>query len=154
MNINTFLESLAANNSRNFKIEQLNANSDNELLREVVRLALDPFTQFYQRKIPAYARDPKFNTMTLGFALNQLCELSNRNVTGNAAITGSTYIQGGLNVTGDGVLLGDLIVGVFSIEHAKAIVVFGGKHHVFHACVFGGFGPTCGVELSGVEGGL
>jgi hypothetical protein len=56
------------------------------MLREVVRLALDPFTQFYQRKIPAYARDPKFNTMTLGFALNQLCELSNRNVTGNAAI--------------------------------------------------------------------
>jgi ATP-dependent DNA ligase len=56
------------------------------MLREVVRLALDPFTQFYQRKIPAYTRDPKFNTMTLGFALNQLSELSNRNVTGNAAI--------------------------------------------------------------------
>jgi hypothetical protein len=86
MNIHKFFESLAANPSRNFKIEQLTAHSDNEMLREVVRLALDPFTQFYQRKIPAYARDPKFNTMTLGFALNQLCELSNRNVTGNAAI--------------------------------------------------------------------
>jgi ATP-dependent DNA ligase len=86
MNIHKFFESLAANPSRNFKIEQLTAHSDNEMLREVVRLALDPFTQFYQRKIPAYARDPKFNTMTLGFALNQLSELSNRNVTGNAAI--------------------------------------------------------------------
>ena len=86
MNLNKFFESLAANASRNFKIEQLELNRNNETLREVVRLALDPFTQFYQRKIPAYTRDPKFNTMTLGFALNQLCELSNRNVTGNAAI--------------------------------------------------------------------
>jgi hypothetical protein len=86
MNINTFLESLANNNSRNFKIEQLNANSNNETLREVVRLALDPFTQFYQRKIPAYTRDPKFNMMTLGFAMGQLYTLSSRGVTGNAAI--------------------------------------------------------------------
>jgi len=86
MNLNKFFESLAANASRNFKIEQLELNRNNETLREVVRLALDPFTQFYQRKIPAYTRDPKFNTMTLGFALNQLSELSNRNVTGNTAI--------------------------------------------------------------------
>ena len=86
MNINEFLNSLAANASRNFKKEQLEANRDNEILREVIRLALDPFTQFYQRKIPAYTRDPKFNTMTLGFALGQLFSLSNRDVTGNAAI--------------------------------------------------------------------
>ena len=76
MNLHKFFEGLANNSSRNFKIDQLNANSDNELLREVVRLALDPFTQFYIRKIPAYTRDPKFNTMTLGFALNQLYSLS------------------------------------------------------------------------------
>jgi len=86
MNINEFLNSLAANTSRNFKIDQLNAQSDNETLREVIRLALDPFTQFYQRKIPVYTRDPKFNTMTLGFAMGQLYSLSSREVTGNAAI--------------------------------------------------------------------
>jgi len=86
MNINEFLNSLAANTSRNFKIDQLNAQSDNETLREVIRLALDPFTQFYQRKIPAYSRDPKFNTMTLGFAMGQLYSLSSREVTGYAAI--------------------------------------------------------------------
>ena len=86
MNINEFLNSLAENASRNFKIDQLNAHSDNETLREVIRLALDPFTQFYQRKIPAYTRDPKFNTMTLGFAMGQLYTLSSREVTGNAAI--------------------------------------------------------------------
>jgi ATP-dependent DNA ligase len=86
MNVNKFLNDLAANASRNFKIEQLNANSDNEILREVIRLALDPFTQFYQRKIPSYTRDSKFNTMTLGFAIGQLYSLSSRETTGNAAI--------------------------------------------------------------------
>jgi hypothetical protein len=86
MNINEFLNSLAENTSRNFKIDQLNAQSDNETLREVIRLALDPFTQFYQRKIPVYSRDAKFNTMTLGFAMGQLYSLSSREVTGNAAI--------------------------------------------------------------------
>ena len=52
MNLHKFFESLAANSSRNFKIEQLTNYRDNETLREVVRLALDPFTQFYIRKIP------------------------------------------------------------------------------------------------------
>jgi hypothetical protein len=86
MNINAFLNDLAANPSRNYKIEQLEKHVNNEILREVVRLALCPFTQFYQRKIPAYTRDPKFNTMTLGFAMGQLYSLSSREVTGNAAI--------------------------------------------------------------------
>lgn len=84
MNINSFLESLANNSSRNFKIEQLNAQSDNETLREVVRLALDPFTQFYQRKIPQYVTDSK--QTSLENALGALYDLSSRTVTGNAAI--------------------------------------------------------------------
>jgi hypothetical protein len=86
MNINVFLESLAANNSRNFKIDQLKANSDNEVLREVVRKALDPFTQFYQRKIPAYTPRTEPTNVTLKFALDSLYDLSSRLVTGNAAI--------------------------------------------------------------------
>ena len=97
MNLNEFLNSLAANASRNFKIDQLNANSDNETLREVIRLALDPFTQFYQRKIPKYSRDPKFNTMTLGFAMDQLYTLSSRDVTGNAAIEFLTNLLSSLD---------------------------------------------------------
>jgi hypothetical protein len=87
MNINEFLNSLAENASRNFKIDQLNAQSDNETLREVIRLALDPFTQFYQRKIPAYTPTPNAaRPHSLEGALNALYELSSRNVTGNAAI--------------------------------------------------------------------
>lgn len=84
MNLNQFFESLAANNSRNFKIEQLEANIDNKLLREVIRLALDPFTNFYIRKIPSYAQDT--HSTSLENALNGLYDLSSRNVTGNAAI--------------------------------------------------------------------
>jgi hypothetical protein len=84
MNINKFLDGLAANASRNFKIEQLNANSDNEVLREVIRLALDPFTQFYQRKIPEYTTD-KHQT-SLDQAMLALYDLKERVVTGNAAI--------------------------------------------------------------------
>lgn len=87
MNINKFLESLAANPSRNFKRDQLEANKDNELLREVIRLALDPFTQFYQRKIPSYTPTPELcRPHSLQGALNSLYDLSSRNVTGNAAI--------------------------------------------------------------------
>lgn len=84
MNINAFFESLAANASRNFKIEQLTKHSDNETLREVVRLALDPFTQFYIRKIPSYVTSDK--TTSLDNAIGGLFELSQRIVTGNAAI--------------------------------------------------------------------
>lgn len=84
MNIHKFFESLASNNSRNFKIEQLNANSENEVLREVVRKTLDPFTQFYIRKIPEYTLDK--HTTTLENAINGLSDLSTRRVTGNAAI--------------------------------------------------------------------
>ena len=85
MNINEFLNSLAENASRNFKIDQLNTQSDNETLREVIRLALDPFTQFYQRKIPEYTTDSK-RSRSLDHAMLALYDLKERVVTGNAAI--------------------------------------------------------------------
>jgi hypothetical protein len=84
MNLNNFFESLSANASRNFKIEQLTKHSDNETLREVVRLTLDPFTNFYIRKIPTYQTSDRITT--LKNALGGLYDLSSRNVTGNAAI--------------------------------------------------------------------
>ena len=98
MNINEFLNSLAENASRNFKIDQLNAQSDNETLREVIRLALDPFTQFYQRKIPEYefvGEDSEHQT-SLEMAMQNLYYLSSREVTGNAAIAHLRAILSGL----------------------------------------------------------
>jgi hypothetical protein len=98
MNLNEFFNSLAENASRNFKIDQLNANSDNETLREVIRLALDPFTQFYQRKIPEYefvGEDSEHQTC-LEMAMQNLYYLSSREVTGNMAIAHLRGILSGL----------------------------------------------------------
>lgn len=98
MNLNKFFESLAANPSRNFKIEQLEKHADNETLREVIRLALCPFTQFYQRKIPAYeyvGSDSEHQTC-LEMALQNLYYLSSREVTGNAAVAHLRAILSGL----------------------------------------------------------
>jgi hypothetical protein len=98
MNLNKFFESLAANSSRNFKIEQLEKHSDNETLREVVRLALDPFTNFYIRKIPQYSfvgEDSEHQT-SLEMALENLYYLSSREVTGNGAIAHLGAILSGL----------------------------------------------------------
>ena len=77
------LEDLAANPSRNYKIDLLKKHENNRVLREVVRLALDPFTQFYIRKIPKYEAT---GSGCLLAAMDQLFELSSRIVTGNAAI--------------------------------------------------------------------
>ena len=84
MTLDAFFNDLAANASRNYKLEKLEENRDNAGLIHVVRLALDPFTNFYIRKIPAYTRNDQ--NMKLGQAVEQLYELSSRNVTGNAAI--------------------------------------------------------------------
>lgn len=83
------LEDLAANPSRNYKIDKLTEHKDNKVLREVVRLALDPFTQFYIRKIPKYEATGSGCLMT---AMDQLFELSSRLVTGHAAIEHLTQV--------------------------------------------------------------
>lgn len=83
------LEDLAANPSRNYKIEKLNEHKDNQVLREVVRLALDPFTQFYIRKIPKYEATGSGCLMQ---AMDSLFELSSRTVTGHAGIEHLTQV--------------------------------------------------------------
>ena len=95
MNLNEFFNSLAANPSRNFKIEELEKHADNETLREVIRLALCPFTQFYQRKIPAYTCDG--TNANIESILPALYDLSSRQVTGNAAIEYLRMLLSSLN---------------------------------------------------------
>ena len=80
------LQELEQNNSRNFKIELLTKHKDNELLKEVCRLANDPFTQFYQRKIPEYRKMYGNVLIDLKSAVDNLSILSSRTLTGNAAI--------------------------------------------------------------------
>ena len=85
MNLNSFFNELAGNPSRLFKTAKLQENEGNELLREVVRLALDPFTQFYIRKIPEY-KQIGTTDISLQEAISQLWLLSSRQVTGNKGI--------------------------------------------------------------------
>jgi hypothetical protein len=84
MNINSFLNRLAEDAGRNYKIELLELKADDALLKEVIRLALDPLTQFYQRKIPAYTTGNI--GMNLEQGLKRLFPLASRMVTGNLAI--------------------------------------------------------------------
>ena len=97
MNINAFLNDLAANNSRIYKTEQLRKHVNDETLREVVRLALDPFTQFYQRKIPAYTPAKQNQADSLSSVLSSLYMLYSREVTGHAAIDYLTKLLSSLN---------------------------------------------------------
>ena len=124
-NLNVFFNYLANDAGRNFKIEQLKANADDAVLKEVVRLALDPFTQFYQRKIPKYT--PNNNPLgdNLDWALDQLLTmLASRKVTGNAAIEHLQYVLE--NITADNakvierIIAKDLKCGV-SIATANAV---------------------------------
>lgn len=85
MNYNAFFNDLASNASRNYKIQKLEENRDDQLLIQIVRLALDPFTNFYIRKIPKYTPN-QTEVDNLQMSIDQLYDLSQRLVTGNAAI--------------------------------------------------------------------
>lgn len=86
MTINSILELVGSDASRNHKIATLTTHTTNATLRQVVFLAYDPFTQFYIRKIPVYTTKPKIDFMTLPEAMSQLFTLSSRLLTGNAGI--------------------------------------------------------------------
>ena len=84
MNLDEFFNHLASDAGRNFKIAELEKQKDNDLLQTVIILALDPFTQFYIRKIPKYTRG--VHTIPLVQSCKQLKKLASREYTGNAAI--------------------------------------------------------------------
>jgi hypothetical protein len=91
MNYNEFFNTLAADASRNYKIDLLTTKQSDETLQQIIFLALDPFTQFYQRKIPYYMTD-SLPTRGLKTAMYDLKQLSNRSVTGHEAIDWLTDI--------------------------------------------------------------
>jgi ATP-dependent DNA ligase len=85
MNYNAFFNDLAANSSRIYKIDTLEQHRSDRMLSRIIQLALDPFTNFYIRKIPKYTPNSG-QGIALAFALDSLYDLSARHVTGNAAI--------------------------------------------------------------------
>lgn len=80
------LKELESTSSRLEKEAILKREQNNELLKKVFFLAYDPFTQFYQRKIPSYTSAKKNQADSLESVLDSLSVLSTRQVTGNAAI--------------------------------------------------------------------
>ena len=89
------LNELAATSSRLEKEAIIKREKDNMLLKRVYFLAYDPFTQFYQRKIPSYKHEHSIGS--LNDAMDMLSDLSSRIVTGNAAIFHLKTILSGLD---------------------------------------------------------
>lgn len=84
MSILAILNQLAADSGRLAKEQILSENSDNELLKEVLRLTLDKTINFHIKQIPAHS--PSGETeLDLEF-LKGLEQLTKRCVTGNAAV--------------------------------------------------------------------
>ena len=84
--VSEILADLESNNSRLYKENVLEQNKDNDELKLVLKAALDPYTQYYQRKIPKYERKEDQPIKSLGWALEGLKTLTSREYTGNAAI--------------------------------------------------------------------
>lgn len=87
--MDSIFRALANTSSRIEKECILRQHLTDPTLKRVLFLALDPFTQFYIRKIPNYIPGPASinrSTMMLEGALDNLEQISKRVVTGNAAI--------------------------------------------------------------------
>jgi len=83
--VSEILKELESDNGRLFKINVLEENLDNRLFERVVKATLDPYTQYYIRKIPDFIFDVTTEKLDLDWALGKLKMLSDRVVTGNDA---------------------------------------------------------------------
>lgn len=82
--INDILLELDSDSSRLFKEATLKKHQNNNQLKQVISMALDPYRNFYIKKIPDYTH---LNTeLSLADALVLLDDLSNRVVTGHKAV--------------------------------------------------------------------
>jgi hypothetical protein len=85
MSILSIINELTSNSSTNKKLEILNENKENKILKEFFRLSLDSSISFYIKKIPYYKNDNGNNILLLD-AMKELSNLSERIYTGHAGI--------------------------------------------------------------------
>ena len=83
MKIYNIIKQLREDNSRLGKIDILEKNINNDLLRDVFQATYNPYIQYYIRKIPEYKAQ---GGSSLDIALKNLNVLSERKKTGNAGI--------------------------------------------------------------------
>lgn len=88
------LDEINSSASRLHKESVLKRERDNADLKEAFRLAYDPYTQFYIRKIPDHKPQGKDS---LKSAMSRLSLLSSRTVTGNAGIEHLKIVLGSVN---------------------------------------------------------
>lgn len=77
------LEDIGSDTKRGHKTALIEQHRGNDLFLKVVKLALDPYVNFYIRKIPNYTAT---GTQTLDWALVELDKLSSRQLTGHAGV--------------------------------------------------------------------
>jgi len=81
------IEEVAATASKNKKLEILKYHKDNNVLRRVIKMAYDPFLNFWIKKIPGYGyAEDGMGVHSIHQGLDQLEKLASREITGNAAI--------------------------------------------------------------------
>lgn len=91
----SILEHIGSDTKRTHKLSVLTKYKDNLTLQRVIKMALDPYLNFYIKKIPKYISVPitdGYAYMPLETALDKLGALSNREVTGHAAINHLTSL--------------------------------------------------------------
>jgi hypothetical protein len=95
MNILEILEHINSDTKRTHKLDVIRQHKDNRTFLRVLKLALDPYVNFFIKKIPDY--DPK-GGQTLDWALAELEKLSSRQFTGHAGIEHLRHIMSGVGL--------------------------------------------------------
>lgn len=114
-NYHGLFEHLRSNNSRLFKEAELEKHKDDELLKRILFMGLDPFTNYWIRKIPDYRRSEfgGSDTLDLPMALDELELLANRTYTGHAGVAHLKSILERLEETDDCNIIEHIIDGDF-----------------------------------------
>jgi len=93
--IYNLLEQVASTTKKTEKIDILNNNKDNLTLQRVISNALNPYQQYYIKKIPEYTSDES-SVMSIDVFLDHITDFSERTVTGHAAIEHLTQLLSSL----------------------------------------------------------
>jgi len=102
MSILQILEEIGSDTKRGHKLKTIEKHKTNELFLKVVKFALDPYVNFYIRKIPDYTfkfLNEDETHKTLDWALVELEKLSNRQLTGHAGIEHLRHILSNLSTS-------------------------------------------------------
>lgn len=94
MSILTILEEIGADTKKSYKEALVEQHKTNALFMRVAKLALDPYVNFYIRKIPDYKAT---GAKSLEWALDELTKLSERQLTGSAGIEHLRTVLSSLN---------------------------------------------------------